>query len=499
MRGVNRPLSAETTLDVRIPRRQVLHDSPFRKLEVLIRHVNSLYGRERVQHGEALWKRYSSRAARCDEETMSDSVDQSQSSPTTIPIRLMRSIFRTVPRDEDLPTWGFPFHSSCWDVLDVAAADEPLDIQAVFDVFRSFPICRDLMHFGHDYGGFLEEYQLVGKQPDPGREPYLVKRTDSDAVRMEASDPMDLHAAWAILGAASKENFGLNGFEYEESKVSNPSDKFSKLSDDLLDLLLGWIPSKDIVSLKLASRTFAKTPLSDSFWKSRFLLGHEFEFMFESRESNRSRQLGGRWKGLYFSMRNSPSWFLKNRKRLWDVTCIFRDTVRRQVKFKCHGAPAQSPFEPDAPPHDHDWTTASRCLSRPDVEFLFGGRALFERVIELTTEIKQVFISTVKLFSETTYISGMRYVLENEAVLELGYVNVDTEEEISLDKRSKFIGYELAHDMHGICGIALLFDDESKSSWVGEYDNLSRRRLVWKHSGASAVRYLKGGFDVRRL
>ena len=55
-------------------------------------------------------------------------------------------------RREGVDTWGFAFHSACWEILCLARDGQEPNIQALFDVCRSFPMQEGIINYGHDYG-----------------------------------------------------------------------------------------------------------------------------------------------------------------------------------------------------------------------------------------------------------------------------------------------------------------------------------------------------------
>ena len=66
----------------------------------------------------------------------------------------MRSRFdEPNPQLEETRTWGFPLHDLCWRILASVRPESEINVQFLFDIFRSFPIQDDIINFGHDYGG----------------------------------------------------------------------------------------------------------------------------------------------------------------------------------------------------------------------------------------------------------------------------------------------------------------------------------------------------------
>lgn len=63
----------------------------------------------------------------------------------------MRSIYgEPDPQLQEGDVWGFSFQVSCWEIIALVRPDDRVDVQALFDVLRSFPVQDSFIDFGHD-------------------------------------------------------------------------------------------------------------------------------------------------------------------------------------------------------------------------------------------------------------------------------------------------------------------------------------------------------------
>lgn len=423
------------------------------------------------------------------------------------------------PDDVDNPG-GFPFHISCWKMLAVVRPQDPINIQALYGLLRSCPIDDGILHFGHDYGGLLL-YKLSTRNLSAGAEPSLRRYSrpelDYNADEVDEEDDDDdeyeiytQYGAYSYCGKYDPYEIPvLNSFfkrEHEcESNVdaeitrfqtrgaSASEDVFSKIPKEILHHILENLSSKDVAHLKKSSRTVANIPLLNSFWKSRFLPGQEYDFIFEAAYHGPS--LRGRWESLFTFVKallNDAA--VVNRKRVWKLALSMRDILDKMGESECAGDAVQSFFEPGAPRDDRRWTTASRSLKTPSSHFTSGRRSLWERAITLPTGPVIPFVSGCEILGRF-YISAIELETDDGTHLCLGYRHAASKTPLCTGK-VVITGFRLAEDERGLRGISVLSAGGIMSEWVGEHHGLSKRKLVLSSAAESKVGHLKGGFDV---
>lgn len=412
--------------------------------------------------------------------------------------------------------WGFPFHCSCWDLLNArreaqgAARHEP---QVLFDVLRSFPHHR-LIELGHDYGG-VAGYDIEtdvfdvanpSHQPCcllPGEEHRLVyDRTDRALLEIQKHDPMhvaEISAAFKDERPTDRPVSEARPVDLQHKDTTRSSDPFGKLPVELLQSILSELSSPEVVALKQSSRVFQRLPLPDTFWRSRFLPGREFEHVFEALKYFKTRN--GDWKTIYQHLRNvrkSPG--LVNRQRIWDLAQTLDDLL--ETRLECHiclGTTFHSYFEPDpAKEKDTAWVEGQRCLRPCTQNFLTGCRELYVRTMLVPSDFTNIYVSLVGI-SGKVYVCGLRFEDPRGTSQQMGYVRPGNE--TLLDWNAHFrphepAGFHLALDQHGIRGLCIVSGSNELSGWVGQHDGIPKRRLVAPADTQDGITKLKGGFDV---
>ncbi|MBE3042560.1 F-box protein, partial [Candidatus Bathyarchaeota archaeon] len=341
-------------------------------------------------------------------------------------IWLMRSSFEEPgPQLQESHAWGFPFHESCWRILALARQDEEVDVQALFDIFRSFPVQDGIINFGHDYGGDACYEWHPGTVP-VGKELGLFR---GRPVGSRMSDPLEL----SELRCFFEEGYGSREREPGCDTVAHTYhtrvDPFSKMPMEILQRILEYLPTTDVLHLKQSSAAFANLPLPQSFWKSRFLPGREFEAVFEAVFEARSRQhaasLRGRWQALYHlirSIRRSDPF--ANRERVWKLAGSLWGIIDQATSTSLCG---NGNGHLDA----LRWVDAHTALKQSKDVFSSGSRAFYHRTFTFPASVLQVFVSLVQIHRRR-YVSGIRVEAADGSSSVLGYQHAANEILISV-------------------------------------------------------------------
>lgn len=413
--------------------------------------------------------------------------------------------------------WGFPFHCSCWELLNArretqnAARNDP---QALFDVLRSFPRHR-LIEFGHDYGGVagydIDQDVFGVRDPShqprpilPGEERRLVYyRGDTSLIQMQMHNPMHVTEICSVF-----EGERFNGrlvsktqpfADWHNDATIRYNDPFRKLPVELLQSILSELSSPDVVSLKRSSRAVQRLPLSDTFWRSRFFPGQEFEYVFEA--FKHFRNLKGQWKTIYQNFKNmSKSPGLVNRRRIWDLARILDDLVGVRLESPiCSGTKVCSYFEPAAAEEeDVAWIEGHRCLRPFDRSFPTGCRELYVRSLLVPRDTISIYVSFVDILDKT-YVSGLRFEGLQGTIRQMGYIRPGSESRLIWNTQTdlcRVTGFHLALDQRGVRGLCIVSGAIELSSWAGQHIGIPKRRLVVPASSHDGIRKLRGGFDV---
>lgn len=382
-----------------------------------------------------------------------------------------------------LDAWGFPFHESCWKILALVRPGDEVNVQALFDICRSFPVQNNMINYGHDYGGMVlneasdhsaesarmepQYYNYPPYPADPLGIPELRRKLEAECLGPPARAEVDV---------APQTQYPITR-----------ADAFSKLPPEVLQHILEYLPTGEIIPLKQSSKTFANLPILQPFWRSRFLPGGELECVFETR--GLARRLGGRWRSAYrttaAALRGDDA---KNRARIWELACGMWKLMDVVNAGGLRG--------------DEDglgslrWVVASRALRAGKAEFTHGSRDLFRRTLALSPGAVSVCVSLVEVFGRH-YVSAIRLDQDGGSEV-LGYQH-GPGEVLLTTCTSGISGFYLAHDGRGVRGIAVLSGTGSAvSPWAGDHEGIPSRKLVFDNvtSSQSSIRYLKGGFDV---
>jgi hypothetical protein len=374
-----------------------------------------------------------------------------------------------------------------------------VDIQALFDLCRTFPVQRGVMDWGHEYAAFVGMLHMPVDLV-PGEIPRL---RDRFPVR-PSCDPVDLPEIRRVFDDHGQGDSDLDlGLAMPPQwYTANPGyqDSFSGLPVEILQLILTYIPTPDVGNLRLASRIYARIPLHDEFWKSRFSRGHEFDFVFEAARC--SSLAVGRWKSIYSSvkaLRDTRS--VEKRRRVWLLASWLHDLLPGAGGPKCDGIPVGTAHDFDSPLRHARWVYPGRytwSLTRPDADFTHGCRLLYERMMAVPDEATAVFASTIQIHGRR-HISGIRVQLKSGKSLSLGYRHFKDEVLLFRCEHGprSIAGFCVARDQGGIRGLCVITDTGALSDWAGEYRNIPRRRIVPGSAGRNLIKGLKGGFDVR--
>lgn len=413
--------------------------------------------------------------------------------------------------------WGFPFHCSCWELLNArretqdAARDDP---QALFDVLRSFPRPR-LIEFGHNYGGVAgydindDPFGILdpSHQPSPilpGEERRLVYyRTDTALLEMQMHNPMQVTEICSVFKNEKFNSRPVSKTQRVEDRHNDDTirynDPFQKLPVELLQSIVCELSSPAVVSLKRSSRVFQHLPLSDTFWRSRFFSGREFEHVFEAFEH--FRNLKGQWKTIYQNLRNmSKSPGLVNRRRIWDLARTLDDLVGARLESPiCSGTRIRSYFE-SAAAEDEEvvWIEGHRCLRPFNRSFPTGCRELYVRNLLVPRDTINIYVSVVDVL-DNTYVSGLRFEGFHGTIQQMGYIRPGNETLLDWNTQTdwcRVTGFHLALDQRGVRGLCIVSGEAELSSWAGQHIEIPKRRLVVPANSHDGIRKLRGGFDA---
>lgn len=140
------------------------------------------------------------------------------------------------------------------------------------------------------------------------------------ANQSEKKDPYHVPKLQALLAESQQHEPGEDPFR-KRRKLSIPGPAasndsyFSKLPQEICDMIACHLPTPDVQNLRLTSRAFISTIYNPLFWRSRFDSGCERDWFFEARDKTQRRD--SIW--LYERTKDanlSPA--MANRKRIYE-------------------------------------------------------------------------------------------------------------------------------------------------------------------------------------
>ncbi|KAL4812917.1 hypothetical protein BDW67DRAFT_188152 [Aspergillus spinulosporus] len=360
---------------------------------------------------------------------------------------------------------GWGFHNSCWQLLclRLLPLSEKKIARSVFDVLYNSP-CRDgsVFDFGHDYSGAARTHKTHG-QVEVGHAQVLYM----DPCAIPSLDELENSGS-----AVAVSHFELGNYE---PRV------FGSLPTELKQEILAYLPYKDVCMLRLVCRELADITdscnLPQSYWRSRFLLGQEADFLFPSLLERRH------WPHLYLGTRalsNSKSPSLVNRKRIRGLIEHFAALVELDVaRLPLHG----SPVWPE-PGSDNCFVLTGKETSLLRVYSFFSGHSTASQAREslqvgcrivhyrsgpvpiADSSNQQIIVSTIQLGTRC-FVSGIRLAKKDRASL-LGYHHSTSATTIYSPDRTNITTIHVAFSSQGLTGIKFTFSNSESSPWIGQ-------------------------------
>lgn len=351
---------------------------------------------------------------------------------------------------------------------------------------------KGVLDWGHDYGGAVPRSPL--NRDEFEHRPVNINLDDPLPDPSPRVNPLNISALRKLFET-------IESLPDEEVLMREPrgidGDGFGCLPPEILQEILLLLPSPDVASLRKASPVFSNIGLPEPFWASRFQEGHEYNCIFECTQSPPPS-----WRRLHQAIRSlqPQPLSLTNRQRVWKLALDMRDMLGQMADVSCQGQVISSIFEPGINQDTGEWQTVGRGVGGLDQPLQLPCRALRTRVIHFDADfqVQELWVSFVRLGADS-FISGLRFVLQDAKHVAIGYIHPDQEVCISFPDGQDGGGYTisgwyLALDTRGFKAIAVMNGLGILSSWVGEAENdIPRLCLSGDEGGISAV---KIEFDV---
>ncbi|KAF2477901.1 uncharacterized protein BDR25DRAFT_338615 [Lindgomyces ingoldianus] len=399
-------------------------------------------------------------------------------------------------------TTGFFFHDSCYKLLQYACHLTPINIQTLNLYLRSFGVLAShgLVNWGHTYGGLF-------LSPDPhvrSIHPRL-ESCHPPGTSIYHKDPLlDDSFVRTLLQFHTLSHFDTVQLFPKVTSTRHASNEcFETLPVELLELVLSYLPSRDVLHARIASRVLADIPLGQAFWRSRFSPGNEGDFLVEPllfKKRLLTNSLFSDARVVYKATKSENcSLALANRRRVWGLVKPLSDALQ---SFALHqefvgsvepaGKQFATPWQPELDTEDTcRWDCAhGELLDGFTLPFHFGCRPLFKRSVSLLPQITVVKVSVLP-FYDTTYVTGLRFCFVDGTESSIGYVLCDRE--VTLDTEGGLYGFRVAVGERGIHALSA-----NGSHLVGDQASELKYKVVRLGQG-SEVRMVKAYFDGMKM
>lgn len=408
-------------------------------------------------------------------------------------------------------TTGLIVHHNCYKLLEWAVHPLQVNVKTLGLFLRSFGVMPhgQVVNWGHLYGGsyvspdasnrtiHMRSYHILGGNVW-GRNPLLIRDAK---LRNELRDLMKMYE---LKKSNETTETSLVRSRVQMNDTAMPS-RLTELPVEILENILILLPSRDVLSARLASRNFLAIPLSKAFWRSRFTPGHEFESVIEPwlyKDNVIKDCCFADAKILYQVLKSNPgSKELANRRRIWG---LIKPLASALSSFSLHerayhsvepcGRPLASLWQPELDDEDTArWDCAHGELLDSEFQpYHFGCRPLFKRHVALPMPVMAVKVSVLP-FHDTTYITGLRFCLVDKSEVAIGYILSDTE--VNLPTGGTLRGLKVAIGERGIHGLSLIDKGGRQTGTAGMVADHKERKLGLGNS----VTAVKAYFDVSVL
>ncbi|KAI0975361.1 hypothetical protein F4678DRAFT_324067 [Xylaria arbuscula] len=400
--------------------------------------------------------------------------------------------------------WGFRFHDTCWHLVEQASAPYPVDLKMLWRILRSVPHSHVPL-WGHNYGGL---YSVARR--DKGRSSHFIPLGTSTTLFIPSTyhNPFDVPELKARLAQLRIKTNDPVSIEEEESMTLMPPptetfDPFSILPAELREIILTYVDTEDVLSLRLSSWVIATTPLSQGFFQSRFWPGRELDFLFDGFLLARHDKAGIDWRELYRLSKERIKHNLvglgeRNRLRIWKQTVrpliqagyeIAKLTdLRGRSELGWSQGLEQDPRGP--------WRSIQSWRDDPELVGDLNFHIIHAEVELPSSKIEAIHVSLIEFFG-TRFISGLAFETEHGEDIEIGYINPGSEEPLIVE--GSLEGFHVAVDYYGLRAISPYTSQHMESEyldWVGDTKHLHTDTL--KCTGAM-IRRIRATFDGFRL
>ena len=393
---------------------------------------------------------------------------------------------------------GFVCHDACWSILQVIFPRLQLQevlLSRLLEVLQSCPVKNmSLLDWGHNYGGLIGS-DAVASCLWEGSYVDISGALPSHVFQDAVANPFDVPEMQKILDETRQHPPTEDNFPSKYPilwRHSEEKDCFARLPPEILQEIAVYLPTQQVLNIRLSSMAFAAIQLSQRFWASRFNPTFERDFIFEIRGDQEHRN----WRTLYRQTSDvySPPG-LRNRKRIWSLT----QSLAELLRMRLNNQPKPSPL--DARGYTLRWRWVAGDLRPQDRSaqtslFDTGCRQFHKQVVTIPPRLSRIAVSLVRPGNRDC-IAGIRFITSRGLDACLGYVGegkeliFDTEDEFGVF--TGLMGLIVAVGSNGIHGIQITPHAIPVSEWFGRADGVPKTRRL---TGIGSIAAMAASFDV---
>ncbi|KAJ5627220.1 hypothetical protein N7528_004647 [Penicillium herquei] len=405
--------------------------------------------------------------------------------------------------------WCFSFHDSCWKLFLLRLSNKQkkalrheVIIESLFCQLYCTPCFEhSVFQFGHDYEGAAETHE-PGRQANPvdlgsalyadpciiefAKDPEIIVGNGSNGKADIGFDDKDTFSSVSSSskGVPTLSRFLQNAADRIRPMETHSSCIFDGLSPELRSEIFSYLSFSEVLSLRLVCRALAlfatTSTLSQSYWRSRFFLGQEADFLFPSPTKSQNWMQLFNWTSLSLK-RGVLS--LVNRKRIRNLLEPFAALSELSGVF------------PRCEPYGSAFCPANNSDSFPPS---------FEKT-SLPLQVGSSFSGLLPSGStDISSYTGCRMTLFGPAEswaadFSIGYHIPGSVKWIEMPDNSCLREIHVAFCSEGLAGIRFVFADSTSSNWIGDTEGPGMAfGTLTVHEGPDP-QYLLAGLDYFKI
>lgn len=356
---------------------------------------------------------------------------------------------------------AYPMHPVCLELLKQQysqhARGTSIDIGILGKLLSTQTIDENGRGLKPDWsdGGYLGAEQFWQEDWDWMEEPFLENEIDIEDYDYLVQDPGQVKGFDMLLRNPPTSSKSPHTDVVTPAVSSPRSDCFLVLPQELLSIIICYLPASDVKSVRLASRAMANIPLSDTFWHSRFDFPFELAHIYwdPSWTSGRTEVPPINWhifcSELLHPDESEFGWW-RNRKR---ISSLMKRLAYRMLQEQGLVIDAKDPTDEESASnvvYRQKLSVASPSTEH-STHIIFGLRFPLEQIRKISIAFKHT--------QDTELACGMSFHGTSKVVT-VGQCNTKNIQTAILEHGCTFAGFMIAMNRNGIVGMQVLVSTE---------------------------------------